>query len=1351
MQRTRVDAAAGEYGEVPFDAVLDDELAAIRERRRALGVTRGHFKSRPDESVESRAWDMRLLGLAYSGGGIRSATFNLGILQTLAAFGLLKHVDYLSTVSGGGYIGNWLTALAQRTFVHSRQNGEAASAAQPGRNFDREGYEGFERELSWTAGDAHDTAAGVAGGREHEAIRFLREFSNYLTPKLGMFSGDTWALLSIYLRNALLNQLVLVFALAAAVLCIPHLLSIVSKAIGRADIDNPWGLGVCVVIFATGFILVCWNLGRNLAGIADYDRKAPNADSSPGVIGWILLPLLLIAATVPNWLPAVIEIVDERWASSANRQLVAALIGAVVSFLTWGGSALAARAAPWRPTRSFWKSIVAWSFVSGALFGVGMYWAGKMLANVVYVGSQLVIAPPLFALGILTAGVLHIGLAGAGFGPQYSEWLSRLGGLMLVGAVGWLGVTGLLLISPLLVDLVAESVIATSVLSLGWVLTTASAVLTGKKSGSIPTGSIPNGSLPKRVLRLVAPWVFIVGLLVILAAGINAVLHRVQAFGASPPVTDYACVAKANYDEAITVADAKARYEVCLTSFIASVFGAESEEQGPTVPAEELETSRPMLLLSHYLRWLDVTEDVRYVLALIFLAAFFTWLLSRRIDINSFSLHNMYANRLVRCYLGASVHNRWGNPFSGFSAADDLKLCAVATPDSRVFTHFGADVPKDRLPKAGAPNGVAYPGPYPIINTAINLVAGSNLAWQERKAASFVLTPFYCGYRRAGDRNDPDGEGACDAYRPSREFSSDTRNLTLGEAMATSGAAASPNMGYHSSSAFAFLMGVFNIRLGRWVGNPYTRRAEKKLSSWRLTLRERSGFAESWKHSGPGFALWHLLREVFGLTDSENRFVYLSDGGHFENLGIYELVRRRCRYIVACDSGADPGCHFEDLANAIRKCRIDLGVEIDIDVKEIATIDAERNHSAPCAVGRIRYSSEQVGTLIYIKASRFRGFPSDVRHYASVHATFPHETTADQFFSESQFESYRRLGYFLGTRVFGDAIEDIAGDATGNYIDGLFHRLHQNWYPSSVSVDENFTRLGATVDELFERLRQSHDNLGFLARQFYPEWRSLVKNEVVVSSEEAAAAWDLPETEAELREGFYFCSSLLQLMENAYLDLDFESEWQHPDNSGWLNLFRHWTWSSMFRVTWTIIAATYGGRFRAFCRQRLGLELGAVGVRALVGDGERRNLEAILQSSGLNLLERRHVKDLLKDLASFDRVQLFELELHVETPFADAPGLDAHLRSFVFGYAVVVDGELLMFRVQDHLRNMELGRNGLTALVRYQIANERPIALSASNEEILARLDIIGEPALPGQIAEFKNALETIKEDHGLM
>jgi hypothetical protein len=132
--------------------------------------------------------------------------------------------------------------------------------------------------------------------------------------------------------------------------------------------------------------------------------------------------------------------------------------------------------------------------------------------------------------------------------------------------------------------------------------------------------------------------------------------------------------------------------------------------------------------------------------------------------------------------------------------------------------------------------------------------------------------------------------------------------ISLGTAMATSGAAASPNMGYHSSPPLALLMTLFNARLGWWLGNP---------------IRPRS-----WKISGPRIAFLPFIMELFGLTDDEKNFVYLSDGGHFENLGIYEMLRRRCRTIVAVDGVCDPKFEFGDLGNAIRKARIDFRVEV---------------------------------------------------------------------------------------------------------------------------------------------------------------------------------------------------------------------------------------------------------------------------------------------------------------------------------------------------------------------------------------------------------------------------------------
>ena len=147
------------------------------------------------ESPSVRASKMETLALAFSGGGIRSATFNLGILQALSEFGLLKHVDYLSTVSGGGYVGAWLTAWCSRV---------------PG------GVRTVERRLS-------PTDHGDPEATDIEPIRFLREFSNYLTPRVGFFTADTWTLITVWLRNTLLNQLVLALVLAS-LLTLPFLL-----------------------------------------------------------------------------------------------------------------------------------------------------------------------------------------------------------------------------------------------------------------------------------------------------------------------------------------------------------------------------------------------------------------------------------------------------------------------------------------------------------------------------------------------------------------------------------------------------------------------------------------------------------------------------------------------------------------------------------------------------------------------------------------------------------------------------------------------------------------------------------------------------------------------------------------------------------------------------------------------------------------------------------------------------------------------------------------------------------------------------------------------------------------------
>ncbi|MFO0706852.1 MAG: hypothetical protein U0412_08360 [Nitrospira sp.] len=376
----------------------------------------------------------------------------------------------------------------------------------------------------------------------------------------------------------------------------------------------------------------------------------------------------------------------------------------------------------------------------------------------------------------------------------------------------------------------------------------------------------------------------------------------------------------------------------------------------------------------------------------------FSVVLSFVININKFSLHSIYRNRLIRAYLGASRGPaRRPNPFTGFDPGDNLPMAELAPPSKSAQK------------------------PFHVINIALNLVHGDNLAWQQRKAQTFTVSPLHCGSvaNQLG-------------YRPSSEYGLNPavkQPITIGTALAISGAAASPNMGYHSSPAVTFLLTLFNIRLGWWLGNP--------------------GLAgqATYNRASPTFAFGPILAEAFGLTDEQKRYVYLSDGGHFENLGLYEMVLRRCHYILVSDAGCDEKIEFQDLGNAIRKIRIDLGIDIDINVEPLRP-SGPRRAGMHYAVGTIHYSRVDPGApdgiLVYLKPSLSGDEPVDVLGYAARHDQFPHEPTSDQFFDESQFESYRQLGEHVATEAFCSL------DADPTTLPEVFDALQERHNPSRV-------------------------------------------------------------------------------------------------------------------------------------------------------------------------------------------------------------------------------------------------------------------------------------------------------------
>jgi hypothetical protein len=301
--------------------------------------------------------------------------------------------------------------------------------------------------------------------------------------------------------------------------------------------------------------------------------------------------------------------------------------------------------------------------------------------------------------------------------------------------------------------------------------------------------------------------------------------------------------------------------------------------------------------------------------------------------------------------------------------------------------------------------------PMPIINIALNMVESDNLAWQERKAKNFMISPFHAGSFHVGGDLGDNGNMHQGGYRYSKDYGRNFRGepISLGTAMAISGAAASPNMGYHSSPPITFLMTFFNLRLGWWLGNT-----------------GKAGHS-TYQSSGPRYSVSPLWREALGRTNARCEYVYLSDGGHFENLGLYEMVLRQCRYIVVVDAGRDPDCQFGDLGNAIRKVRIDFGIPIELQAISIApwTRDAKQQQAPKyCAVGTIGYSRLdrrlRDGVLIYFKPIICNGEPTDVYNYALTNPGFPHQPTSDQWFNESQFESYRMLGSHIIDQLCGD-------------------------------------------------------------------------------------------------------------------------------------------------------------------------------------------------------------------------------------------------------------------------------------------------------------------------------------------
>ncbi|HEY7306475.1 MAG TPA: patatin-like phospholipase family protein [Bryobacteraceae bacterium] len=884
--------------------VIVTELADVCHRR---GFEPASFDP---ANWQNECHRQKLSGLCISGGGIRSATFGLGVLQGLAQRNLLEKIDYLSTVSGGGYVGSWLQAVVYRL------------------------------------GSFSPLTRTVPGPSAEDPITFLRKYSNYLAPRPG-FSLDSFVIPVIWLRNTILNQAILLCAFVAlfvVVLCPGIGLQAQAENGGRVP---AWiELGLAAIAGTWAVVSIARHLKSTAKRSFDiHKREEFGSDKGTERVGWtVVVPLtagviLILLSVISSetsttrvWLP---------WIALAILWILHAL-------LQWlGGFVLCCRKRRNVSAANLVPHLhVLWMSSSSALFTLALFAAIHALLRfwnpLSDSGTQYIIAfgPPLYLVALIAGVSLQIGLMGQDFPDASREWLARCGAFLFTVVACWTALFSIVIFAPLgIAKLWFYSKTVWSSAAGAWIASTIATVLAGKsnKTGSGVTEPTRNQ---------------------------NRILDAIARYGPFVAVPIF-MIAVGTF--------------VQFALFLPSLLSGSHLKEFSIAYWSRLAFHEPF-------SWLIpvVLFGAAVVIGIV---------LSLRVNINEFSLHYFYKNRLVRCYLGASnTQFRQADPFTGFDPQDDILL-----------EKLRCDTPR------------TSPGaPFPIINACLNVTAGTELATQERKGIGWTFTPRFSGF--VPSRSDADRRAAGEEVYD-RAFVDTKRILGgvhLGTAFSISGAALGPNEGFHSSPQTAFLLTLFNVRLGWWTGNP----------------RDRA----TWSRTGPLFALRWLVLEMLGFVNERSAYLNLSDGGHFENLGLYELVRRRCRFIVAVDGEEDPTYCFESLGAAVRKCRADFGIEIDINPRPITP---EKVYSSShWAVGRIRYPEpgSEPGWLLYLKSSVTGDESADVEEYRRKNSEFPQQPTGDQFFSESQFEAYRELGFHVCQSALGNM-------RTGAEISDLFEQL----------------------------------------------------------------------------------------------------------------------------------------------------------------------------------------------------------------------------------------------------------------------------------------------------------------------
>ncbi len=1003
------------------NAVLNGEAEYIRDRREAAGLD----ATPPKEAPEN------LVGICLSGGGIRSATFSLGVLRGLAGAKLLRLADYLCTVSGGGYIGSCLSSL----MTVRPPKGEGPKIR------DRDEW---KRSSVDNAGSGSGDATGPSGPKlgamrfdmdeempllDYHQMHHLRKHGNYLILRHGFLRREVLRTVGAVVGGVFCMLAffgVLMIALSAAFICY-------SSALTQGDFwadarraeNHPSPLKLSVDGKAV--------LGQ-ISFKASASAREGDEPTGEATTGWPALrdfTTLLWGKPNPAGKPTGAEKADASGRKPLDTNDAGAIVKESSGATKKGGS----------PVLAWCAAVACGVLLAGILVAISLIWTWRSYAVQKKFDSHKADAATEHTLsrkknrwGFFIPRQGFSGETREDAGERRKLWVLAILTLFF-GGFG----------APLAVDYVVTDV-----------------------GNSAPAGHV---LLPLACfLGTLITAIFLYVLLVMLftcCPWLQRFWNREfrSIYGTVMGLIIYMTLAAAIFGALTPILHWVVRSEDWLWLIAAAVVSLATTRLAA-------QRAGPVVSPSATMRWLRgfVTPVVLVLSVCAFLLVAF--LLCGRLLISS----PLEAVRVDDCWSGL-----WGTLIVG----GIFLVAGIVIDFNRISPHYFY---RDRLSAAylqteakqngllrierddytmklkdlhGVSNGqedFKNPAPYQLVICALNLAGSRDLARKDRKSDHFLFSRKFCGSTTTG-------------YVSTKVYQNGRTKLSA--AMTISGAALSSGMGFHTGFCQAFAMTIFNIRLGYWWEHPWVWAIKKKeeihhAPCWepiKDDTEHRSCRARLARHVARcrgRFVFWplYLLREMLGQTTARSMLVNLSDGGHTgDNIGVYPLLQRRCRLIIAADGEADPNLTFGSFVSAIRQIYTDENVKVFIDLDRVRPQQTDEKRSSPYVIGKIVYpcaekatevvppSASQpgnddpspatppvvsgkagqeeeagnIGWIIYLKSSFHDDRePATVGSYAATNPGFPHQTTVDQFFDDDQFEAYRVLGEYIAETVNDD-------------------------------------------------------------------------------------------------------------------------------------------------------------------------------------------------------------------------------------------------------------------------------------------------------------------------------------------